>query len=75
MATRIFRHTMSTGEQNLWNAEEMDGWRKAFEACVEHDARDEGYKKFELIDRKGLKVAAGPVRVIEVPEPSGFSNS
>lgn len=75
MATKIFRHKMSLKEQRLWNQDEMDGWRKAFEACVEHDARDEGFKKYELLDRKGNKVAAGAVRKLPAPQQSGFSNS
>ena len=75
MAVKIFRHKMTIKEQRMWNKEDMAGWRKAFEACVEHDARDEGFKKYELLDRKGEKVAAGPVRKLPEPQQSGFSNS
>ena len=76
MPAKIFRHKMTREEAKLWNGEEMDGWRRAFEACVEHDARDEGFKRYELLDRKGKKVAAGTVRKLAVPAngANGYDN-
>jgi len=72
MATKVFRKQMTAKEWKMWNAENMAGWRKAFESCVEHDARDEGFKKYELLDRDGKQVVAGQVRKLTTPQPSGF---
>ncbi len=68
MAIKVYRHKMTVQEAKLWNAEDMDGWRRAFESCVEHDARDEGFRRYELLDRTGKKVAAGSVRKLVIIE-------
>jgi hypothetical protein len=73
MPPKIFRYKMTRQENKLWDTEDMDGWRRAFEACVEHDARDEGFKRYELLDRKGTKVAAGVVRKLVVPAETAAS--
>ncbi len=71
MAKKIWRHTMSEQEETLWNAEEMQGWRNAFEGCVEDDAREEGCKKYMIYDSSESLVAKGEVRelVIAPVEP------
>jgi hypothetical protein len=55
---------MTKEEQKLWASEEMLGWRTAFEACVEDDARDDGCKKYLIYDSKEEIVAKGDVRKV-----------
>jgi len=61
MARKIWRHVMTTKEQQLWDLENMEGWRKSLIGCVEDDAREEGCKKYVLYDRSELVVAKGDV--------------
>ncbi len=62
MALKICRYKMKVQEEKLWNQDDMEGWRKAFEACVEDDARDAGNKKYVIYDRNGGIVAKNVVR-------------
>ena len=64
MARKIWRYTMTRQEQNLWETDGMEGWREAFEACVEDDAREEGCRKYVLYDRGTDVVAKGEVTVL-----------
>lgn len=61
MKRKIWRHNMTKAEEKLWQAEEMGGWRTAFEACVEDDAREEGCKKYTIYDSGETLVAKGEV--------------
>lgn len=67
MAKRICRYTLKVKEQKLWNSEDMKGWRKAFEACVEDDARDQGSKKYIIYDHEGAVIVKKEVSPL--PEP------
>ena len=71
MARKIWRYTMTREEQKLWDMEEMKGWRTAFEACVEDDAREEGCKKYVVYDRSETIVAKGEVAALPEPEVVG----
>ena len=62
MARKICRYTLKVQEQKLWLKEDMDGWKRAMEACVEDDARDQGSKKYIIYDRKGEILARNEVR-------------
>ena len=68
MATRIWRYTVAPKEQTLWNDDDMKGWRKAFEACVEDEAREQGSKKYIILDRKGEILAKNVVRPLATPQ-------
>ena len=70
MAKKIWRHTMTNPEQKLWSAEGMKGWCKAFEACVEDDARENGSIKYVLLDSSGEIVGKGPVRTLPEKKPA-----
>ena len=61
MARKIWRYTMSTSEQRLWLSDGMDGWCRAFEACVEDEAREGGSKKYVIYDRRGEVVVRSEV--------------
>lgn len=65
---KIWRYTVKTNEQKLWDAEDMKGWRKAFEACVEDDAREEGSKKYVIMGKTGEVLAKNVVRPLPKPE-------
>ncbi len=67
MARIIWRYTMSTSEQRLWRSDGTAGWCRAFEACVEDDAREQGSKKYVIYDRRGDVVAKSEVSPL--PEP------
>lgn len=67
MKRKIWRYTMSPQEEVLWNQENMQGWRKAFEACVEDDARDEGCKKYVIFDSNDVLLSRGDVSVLVSP--------
>lgn len=68
MARTIWRYKLKVTEQKLWNNEEMAGWRKALEGCVEDDAREQGMKKYMILDRKGAVVAKNNVKPLPQPE-------
>lgn len=68
MPRTIWRYKMKHYEQKRWLEEGMDGWRKAFLACVEDDARDEGMKKYMILDRRGDVVAKDKVAPLPTPE-------
>lgn len=68
MARTIWRYKMKPAEQKMWDAEGMEGWRKAFEGCVEDDARDQGMKKYMILDRKGQVVAKNAVKPLPQPQ-------
>lgn len=61
---------MSPSEQRLWKSDGMDGWCRAFEACVEDDAREEGSKKYIIYNRQGEVVARN--EVAPLPESSTY---
>jgi len=69
MGKTIWRYTLTAQEQKLWDTEGMEGWREAMEACVEDDARDEGFKKYVVYDRGGSVLAKNEVRKLPEPEP------
>ncbi len=71
MTRKIWRYTMTRQEQNLWDNEEMKGWREALQACVEDDAREQGCRKFVVYDRSAIIVAQGEVS--SLPEQVGVS--
>jgi len=64
MARRIWRYTMTHQEQQYWTTEGMEGWREAFEACVEDDAREKGCRSYVLYDRVEAVVAKGEVTAL-----------
>ncbi len=66
MPPKVYQHKMTRAEARLWKQEDMEGWRKAYVACAEHDARDEGYKRFEIIGTDGDKLVAD--KVCKLPE-------
>ena len=68
MSKKIWRYTMNTKEQKLWETDGMQGWCEAMEACVEDEARDAGSKKYLIFDRKGNIVAKGDVSTLVFPE-------
>jgi len=61
MAKKIWRHVMTAKEQQLWDLENMEGWRRSLVGCVEDDAREDGCKKFVLCDSNETVVAKGDV--------------
>jgi len=69
MARKIWRYSMTVQEQRLWNAEDMQGWREAFAACVEDEAREQGCKKFIIYDRSDTVVVKEEVSLLPEPEP------
>ena len=76
MGTKIWKYTVAKKEQDLWNDVVMKGWRKAFEACVEEDAREKGNKKYVILDRKGEILAKNVVRPLpKPPQEAPFGSS
>lgn len=69
MSRKIWHYTLTPEEQRLWNVEEMKGWRTAMEACVEDDAREEGYAKYVIYDRKENVIGKGDVSKLPEPAP------
>jgi len=68
MGKKIWRYTMTPQEQRLWETDGMKGWREAFQACVEDDARDRGCHKFVLYDRSEAIIVKGDVAKLPEPE-------
>ena len=64
MARKVWHYIMSPREERLWNQEEMKGWRQAFEACVEDDAREEGCKKYVIYDTAEAVLTKGEVTAL-----------
>lgn len=67
MARKVWRHTLTAAEQQLWDREDMKGWCKALEGCVEDDAREENCKKYMVYNMAGEIIAKG--NVSPLPEP------
>jgi hypothetical protein len=67
MAVKIWRYTVAPKEQDLWLDQDMKGWRKAFEACVEDEAREQGSKRYIILDRHGAILAKNVVRPLPKP--------
>ena len=51
----------------------MKGWCKALEGCVEDEARENGMKKYEIIDRKGNILIKDGVRALPEQKASGLN--
>lgn len=64
MARGVWRYTMTAQEQKLWENAELKGWRVAMEAYVEDEARDRGFSKYAIIDRKNEVVAENMVKTV-----------
>ena len=67
MAKKVYRYTLSKAEQKLWDREDMKGWCKALEGCVEDEGRDDKCKKYMIYDKEGEVLAKGDV--IPLPDP------
>jgi hypothetical protein len=61
MAKIVLRHTLSKTENSLWLRDDMKGWCKAMEGCVEDDARENGFKKYVIYDLDGEVLVKGAV--------------
>jgi len=73
MAKKVWRHTLTKKEQKLWDREDMKGWCKALEGCVEDEGREEKCKKYMIYSNDGEIIAKGDVIVLPQPksdEPS-----
>ena len=79
MTKKVWRHKLTKKEQKLWDREDMKGWCKALEGCIEDDARDGKCKKYAVSNADGEIVAKGDVSVLPDPksdeparEPASF---
>ena len=70
MARTIWRYTLDSKEQTLWEREDMRGWCRAFQGWVEDEAREQGLKKYIIYDKNGDVLARDIVN--ELPEPRTF---
>ena len=67
MKRKIWRYKMTRHEERLWKTEEMLGWRKAMEACVEDDAREEGCQSYIIYDSRESVISKGNVSKLVEP--------
>ncbi len=67
MKRKIWRYDMTRQEEQLWNQENMQGWRDALEGCVEDEAREQGCKKYVIYDSQETLLTKGDVSVLPVP--------
>ena len=70
MARTIWRYTLDSKEQTLWEREDMRGWCRAFQGWVEDEAREQGLKKYIIYDLNGDVIAKDIVN--DLPEPRTF---
>ncbi len=70
MARTIWRYTLDSGEQELWEREDMRGWCRAFQGWVEDEAREQGRKKYIIYDIDGEVLARDVVN--DLPESRTF---
>jgi len=70
MAKTILRYVLSKSEQQLWNREELRGWRAALEAFVEDEAREKGCKKFAIYDRSETLIVKDTVKQMVQDTPN-----
>lgn len=61
MARVIWRYTLNQREQQLWEREELRGWRKAMEGFVEDEARENGYAKYAIYGRDEVLILKNAV--------------
>jgi hypothetical protein len=70
MAKTIFRYTLTAAEQKLWQRDDMRGWVRAFQGCVEDDARDNGLKKYVIYDISGEVLVSDLVSPLPQTRPA-----
>jgi len=68
MGRTIWRYTLTSREQKLWDRDDMKGWCKALEGCVEDDAREQGMKKYIIQDTDGEVVIKSDVTILPDPK-------
>lgn len=51
MSRVIWHYKLSKQEQQLWEREELRGWREAMQGFVEDEAREQGYTKYAIYTR------------------------
>ena len=73
MAKKVWRYTLTKAEQILWDREDMKGWCKALEGCVEDEGREESCKKYIIYNEAGEILAKGDVTAL--PEPKSDEHS
>ena len=67
MAKKVYRYTLTKKEQDLWDREDMKGWRKALEGSIEDEGRDDKSKKYVISNVAGEVIAKGDVTAL--PDP------
>jgi len=70
MSKTIFRYTLTKQEQTLWEREDMRGWARAFQGCVEDDARTSGLKKYVIYDIAGDVLVSEKVTPLPQARPA-----
>lgn len=63
MARVIWRYTLSTREQQLWNREELRGWREALAGFVEDEARERGFSKYAIYGPDEMLIVKSAVEI------------
>lgn len=69
MARKICRYTLKAQEQKRWETDGMQGWRRALEACVEDEAREQGSLKYVIYDRGGSVLVKDEVKALPEFQP------
>jgi len=70
MARTVWRYTLTKTEQDLWMRDDMKGWCRALQGCVEDEARENGLKKYIIYDLKGDVVAKDVVAPLPQVRPA-----
>lgn len=65
MARVVWRYQLTKQEQQLWEREELRGWRAAMTGYVEDEARDQGCSKFAIYSKDETLILK---EVVTVPE-------
>lgn len=63
MSRVIWHYKLSKQEQQLWEREELRGWREAMQGFVEDEAREQGYAKYAIYTRDNALIIKSLVTV------------
>lgn len=61
MSRVIWRYQLSKQEQQLWEREELRGWREAMQGFVEDEAREQGCSKYAIYTRDNALIIKNAV--------------
>lgn len=64
MSRVVWRYKLTKQEQQLWEREELRGWREALTGYVEDEAREQGYSKYAIYGKDETLIVKNQVTLL-----------